>query len=480
MERVNSQAHIVHLDDGNSFLGVCATFLTIAAFFLAEVGAPPIVFGAVFFAGVCLVVCLSWPLGSLFVLLTASVMPRFTVEIGGWKARPEHFAVLLVLLALVFRQLMGANESPVFTWADRFVVAYVVWCYIASAWPSPAPGLTLRWALLNNLAVLPYFLIRLLVRNERALRWTFNAFLATGIGECAYAVACFASRHLFGTSFGVEVGQYSAGFEGTYGTQAEPNILGSYSACLAIILLVVYFSDGRKRGWVVWGFTISLAAIFVALSRGAFISFVFGSAVLFSLGLKRRSFRIRKLLPIALGLAVVTAPIALISGRNLEARFAGLFQGGAESDTETIGRLVAWGASFEDIARHPIVGNGIASFQLLADVGQLPILGDRPWVGNSIVRIVHDTGLVGLLLFLGIIVSVSRDLKSALAGQGPRKRLIAAMAAGCLVYVVAFLSTEATILAFFWVHIGLLASACSLRFERHLIGGGSIEDVKYV
>jgi len=367
-----------------------------------------------------------------------------------------------VLLALLFRWTANEKLWPPLTLADRFLIAYVVWCYVASAWTSPDPHLTLRWALLNNLAILPYFLIRVFVRDERTLRWAFKALLAVGITECAYALICSASRHLFGTSFGADVGQYSAGFEGVHGTQAEANILGSYSACLAIMLLALYFSSVRKPAWLIWATAISLAALLVSLSRAAVLSFAFASIVLIFLGLRKRALWVRQLLPIAAVLTLLALPIVLTSGKNLAARFANLSQGGVQGDTETIGRLVAWAAAVQDIWQHPLAGNGIASFQLLADVKQWPILGDQPWVGNSIVRIVHDTGLIGLFLFLGVMVSIGRDAKRMLTERHTRHRLVVALAAGCIVYAVAFLSTEATILGFFWVHIGLLASACSL------------------
>src|ERR1700758_3897129 len=41
-----------------------------------------------------------WPYGALFVLVGMSVMPRFFVEVFGWKARPEHFAVVIISVAV--------------------------------------------------------------------------------------------------------------------------------------------------------------------------------------------------------------------------------------------------------------------------------------------------------------------------------------------------------------------------------------------
>jgi O-antigen ligase len=392
------------------------------------------------------------------------VMPRVKMEVGGWNARPEHCAAVVVLIACFFRLLFRKSESPrfVLTKTDYWVAVYVLWNYVSSAWMSPDPKMTLRWALLTNLVVLPYFLIRFLVTNERTQRWAFNAFLVVGVVECVYAVVAYTSRHLLGTSFGVEIGQYAVGFEGVSGTQYEPNILGSYSACFAIMFLVLAFLPDRKLNWAVGGTMIAQAALLVSLSRAAFASFILASIVLLFLGVRRGLIQTKKVLLVGLGLALFLAPIAATGGRNLVARMANLSEGDVQNDVETMGRLVSWAVALEDVQRHPIVGNGTASFQLLAGNTHLPILGDQPWVANYIIRILHDMGLIGLLLFVGLIFSLGKQVKKTISQGAPGRDIVIALAAGCLVYAVAFMSAEGTMLSFFWVHLGLLASACAV------------------
>src|SRR5215470_4975558 len=41
-----------------------------------------------------------WPYGALVVLITASAMPVFFVQVFSWKARPEHFAAVIVSAAV--------------------------------------------------------------------------------------------------------------------------------------------------------------------------------------------------------------------------------------------------------------------------------------------------------------------------------------------------------------------------------------------
>jgi O-antigen ligase len=461
-----NQRIVDRLPNISPFLALLGACLILLGFLLSQILPPQLVFGiiGVMLAGIF--VLTAWPYGALAVLITASVMPRLSVEIGGWNARPEHLAAFLVLLMFLFQRLVHKSPRISFTLADLMVAAYLVWNYISSAWMSPDPKSTLRWALLNNLVVLPYFLIRFLVTDERTLRWVFRAFLVVGIAECAFAILVFVAKHFFTVPFGTEANQYVGGLGGVYGTQYEPNLLGSYASCLAVIFLVFYFLSSRKSRWLVFGAIVSLGALLASLSRAASIAFVLVSALLLLIGIRAGLISLGKILPIVLILSLCIAPFAVTGGRNLLSRFSLMSAEGAD-DPETMGRIVAIEAAFEDIAQHPVVGNGTASFQLLADAKQLPILGDRPWVGNSPVRILHDTGIIGLLLMAAIVALIGRNVwKVAAVSENQAKHIAYALAAGCLVYAITFLATEGTMLSFFWVHLGLLASACSFLNPR--------------
>lgn len=443
-------------------LGIC---LVSIALLLSQFAPAVLVFGILGLIVACIVVPASWPYGAFLVVCVASVLPRIKVDIGGWNARPEHYASLLVLIVFLIRWFSHRRSRMVWNTPDYWVAAYVAWNYVSSVLMSPDPKMTLRWALLNNLVVLPYFLIRFLINDEDSLHWTFKAFLGIGIFECAYAFISYTSNHLLGTSFGVEVAQYAAGFEGVYGTQYEPNILGSFSSCLALMLLVLAFLSPRRSKWVVVGTFVALTALLISLSRAAFLSFIFGSVILLFIGVRKGLVSPKKFLALSVGLVLFLAPIAASGGGNLVARFANLSGDQFQGDVEVMGRLVSWTVALQDIAQHPIVGNGTASFQLLADYREVPILGEHAWVSNSVVRILHDTGLIGLLLFMGLVLAGLKQIKKAILQPAIDKIIVIALSAGCLAYAVAFMSAEGTMLSFFWVHLGLLMSACTVVKE---------------
>jgi hypothetical protein len=134
-----------------------------------------------------------WPYGALWVLVGTSVMARFYIEIFGWKARPEHFAAGMVATGIVV--WLGLSKQRVrLNQLDYWILAFIAINFISSVVGSSAPASTLRWALQNSLAVLFYFLIRILVRDLETLGKAFKILLAVGALESAYGIFCYISH----------------------------------------------------------------------------------------------------------------------------------------------------------------------------------------------------------------------------------------------------------------------------------------------
>jgi len=441
------------------FLTLLGVLAVLSGLLVSLFVSPAYVFGPMAVVLCVISVLVRWPYGGLLGIVVASVLPHFNVVVGGWSARPEHYAVGLVLVAFLFRWVAGERPQIVLTKIDYYLVGYVGWNYVSSALVSPHRALTLRWALLNSLVVLPYFLIKVIGSEQRVLRWLFKVFLGVGVAESAYCLISFAAHHALGSSFGVGVDQYSADVGGIYGTLYEPNLLGAYAGCLAIMLLVRYFVGSGHSRWLGVGFLISFWAMLVSLSRAALLGFAGLLIIMFLFGLRRGVIRPFRLIPLATVVALFVVPVAPIAVPSLSERFQTLSLQRPEEDPDTVGRMVSYAAAIQDILRHPVLGNGTASFQLLGGLDYEAYLGSRPWVGNVLVRILHDTGLVGFValgLFLG---GIGLRAKEALKLGGEAREMVLALSAGCLIYAISFQATDGTMLAFFWVHMGTLGAA---------------------
>lgn len=403
-----------------------------------------------------------WPYGALVMLIGMSAMPRFFVEVFGWKARPEHFAVVIVSLVVCI-WLLRSNRKIRLETADYCVLAYVAINYVSSAFGSSSPSETLRWALLNNLAVLPYFIIRLLVRDAETFRKAFRVLLAVGIAESVYGILCYLSHHAFGTTAGVEIGQYLSDVAAPYGSLAEANLFGAYTGCAAVLSLALYLTGDRRLGYLISLFVTSLASV-LSFSRAALVALVMAAGWVCWQARHAREPRRSRTVTLVLAVGLILLIVVTAVGGVVQQRFSDLLDQGLMEPT-TIGRLVEAQEALQEFSDHRLIGSGTASFQLSFDWSKyLPELrGYQTWVGNITIRILHDSGVLGMAAFLGLVGSMGWKIRLGLRGsQAP---MLIALAAGALLYAVSFQATDGSLSAFPWVHLGFLASAATLIEE---------------
>jgi O-antigen ligase len=126
--------------------------------------------------------------------------------------------------------------------------------------------------------------------------------------------------------------------------------------------------------------------------------------------------------------------------------------------------LLVYEEALNDIPGHWLIGNGTASFNLTFDWNTYfpEWSGEKTWIGNTPLRVVHDTGLIGLITLLGFCVAVWWKVRKVSNGHGISDPMLLGLVAGVLLYGISFESTDGTILAYFWLHLGLLASAAIL------------------
>ena len=67
-------------------------------------------------------------------------------------------------------------------------------------------------------------------------------------------------------------------------------------------------------------------------------------------------------------------------------------------DPNTLTRIVQVTSAFDEVLKHPFLGGGTSSFQLAFDWQSLgEEWEEQGWIGNTEMRVLHDTGIVGLV-----------------------------------------------------------------------------------
>lgn len=399
------------------------------------------------------------PVFAVIALVAAGAMARLHVEIGGLKARPEHVVAGLCCLAVPFwpRQQW---PRPRWIFPDLLLVLYIATILVSSGFMSIDPSKTLRWAMQQILVILPYFLLRLFCTNRERFRKVFTILLVVGAAQAAIGVFCFFSNLFFGTEFGMEIGQYGP-IPGTYGIDYEANILAAISAAALVMMLTMYFKERRRI--FLWGAVITYAGMVVALARAAVAAVFIAIALLIIAGFKTKLLdrpAVKTL--VATFLIANTVLLPFVVPLYVE-RFSTLDVSDISAPEDTAAtRVIEAVGAVDGILAHPLLGNGTASFQLLVSSEEL---GYGPqeqgtWIGNTELRVLHDTGIVGFTLLVCFLGSLALRARKILRRE-LRPELLALLLA-CVVYAITFQATEGTLLEFFWVHVGVMGCAVSV------------------
>ena len=394
-------------------------------------------------------------------VIASAVVTRFSVDVSGLRVRPEYIAIAMFVPTL---PLWAWRRSPKPKWAraDFFVLLYIAANLLSSAVMSISPRRTLVWATQQAIVTLPFFLLRVFATDGRRFRKAFNLLLIVGTVQAGIGVLCFFSNLAFGTEFGIEPNQYGT-MPGTYGLAYEANILGALSACTFVMLLATYIYERRRI--LLLGVAISYAGLLIALARAAL-----GATVIVVTGIAIVGFREKLLDRIVLkriGATLLIATAALlpaVTSLYVE-RFSTVEVSDITADPDTLVRVVVLVRAVDGIIAHPLLGNGTASFQLLSTNEELGVGGEDQgaWIANVQMRILHDTGIVGFFLFVFFAVALGWRALRILKQQ--RRPELAALMVGCAIYAITFQATEGTLMAFFWVQLGLFATAISLNEE---------------
>jgi O-antigen ligase len=414
-----------------------------------------------------LLVLLRWPYGALIAVLVASAIPRFTVQIFSWNAKAEHLVAALAAFAILVRVVL-CQEPLRLRACDRLLLAFVGMNYVGSSINSPDPKATLRWALLFTLATASYFVLVHLLSDRERVQKAMKIFLIVGAMEAVFGILCYISFRLTGTQLGVTVFSFLEDSPGVHGSLWEPNIFGSYSAAFALMFLFYRLTGAARRGWYTLGFSITALAALLSLARASWIGFLGGFLFLLSYLRARKRVRVRKI-------AFWVAEVALVI---LGLVFAATQQYGyLRERLETLSRPTEASTfvhrqfynalALEQVRDHPFLGWGNSSFTLFWE-WDTPEGPGPAWVGNLEVRILHDTGAIGLAIFLAFLVKLLREGVKTLKQIKNQDDLrnIGALLSGWIVLLVAFQATDATTLAFPWVHLGLLAAATRIALEE--------------
>ena len=434
-----------------------------------------------------IIVAIRWRRVLLMALPFLVTLNGVPLSVGRYSVRLDQAAACLLLFALVTGRVAGTRRIRL-DGTSWLLLALLAINLASSVLNSPVQS----YSVLQCLNLAATWSIYVVVTNElddvRDVEEFLGYALWSALFACALGVAAFVlalgGLPVGGAEVSRSAAEHLTSAYGAYGTMIEPNILGSFSAGYLVLvsaMLLVHVDGGGS--WISarrlrWTAAATGTALVITFTRAAWLGAIVGVACLAASSHVKVTARFgprRIVLVLASAAALVGVLLVWPGNVGMLLRFKLTNLINPASQTAVV-RLFTYVLAWEQTLRHPLIGTGTFSFAALSAQGadfQQFENWRHLWIGNYLLLALHDTGVVGLMLWVALIWTVvaralrvlrtTRHLGREAAGQ------LLGLLAAVVSMLVAFLSTSGFSLGYSWLIIGMLAASCR-AFEAQHIG----------
>lgn len=429
---------------------------------------------ALFAVPLLALVAILWRRALLLALPLLTILNGLPLTVGGSSVRVDQLAACLLLVPLSASILSGTRRlrTDSTTWWLAAILALNV---ASSLMNSPARGYSLsQCANLASSWVIYVVLLNFLETREdletffRGSLWA--AIAASAIGIIAFCLAII-GLPVGGADVSASALTDLTSAFGARGTLLEANIFGSLTGAYLVVALALLAlaprlpSAGIPVRLLRWTATLTATGLLLSFTRSAWIGTLVGIGFATLLAMWTVGFRVRRIaLPLAIGTAVVVGFVLLPGSVGTFLRFKLFNLLNLSSQTASL-RLVMYTFALQQTLAHPVLGWGTFTFAPLfaegSDFAQFAGWKNL-WIGNYLVLALHDTGVVGLALWIGMLASI------VLRGVRATRRLRAAdplvatrtlaLTSATVTLLITFLATTGFSLGFPWLLTGLLGA----------------------
>jgi hypothetical protein len=420
---------------------------------------------------------IKWRRAFVMALPFVVILNGVAIPLGDASIRAEQLVSLLLAVPLAAPLLVGVRRlrlDPVCWWLGAILALNVV----SSVMHSPVLGYSLVQC--ANLASV--WFIYVLTINFLETRADLEAFLRSvvwaGIAGTGIAIAAFGLA-----SVGLEVGgaevsataaQRLTNAYGAYGTMVEPNILGSFAASHLVLAAGLFAAQWRHMRTLRVLAVCCAVALVLSFTRAAWLGALAGLLAVGVTAIRSsgRQIHTRRIL-LPLGIALVLGVVLLMVPGSTGTLFRYKLLNLVNPATPTgIQRLLTYAMAIEQTTKHWVLGWGTYTFApLVAEGADFQRFENwrNLWIGNYLLLALHDTGVLGLLLWIGLLWTVLSNgvlaARRATVNDPTMSGIVVALAASVATLLVPFLTTTGFSLGYPWLLIGLLGAYRRLVVE---------------
>jgi O-antigen ligase len=410
---------------------------------------------------------LNW---GIYVLLIAAMLSFIAVDVGPVTVRPDQ-VVTLILALVVFLFVISGKRSAVTTSLDWLLIAYLLLNVLSSLVHAPDLRTSLQRCLMLAITIGAYFVGTQLIRTPKIVSKVIVLLIVCGVVEAFYGIL---SVYLLTKGVNIGGAYVATGDIYATGTFLEGNIFGSFQMMIALILMSFLFSGTftPEKIWLLLALVVVLIASLMSFTRAAWLGFLMGSMSYVVFNRRKILLRVSKHLSVLLAAVL----FFLIAGYSVSAFISRGSVSLLDRYSERVNRLLdyssgtgsarveAWKHSIHFWKRNPILGNGTDSIKVVAKGSRMPIFGGDYWIPSSLILVLHDTGIIGLLCFCAIQIAFLWNVRKASkrATNPYDQALLEGFFAAFVGVQFAYFFTNAFWLIFIWVFMAIGISCARL------------------
>lgn len=364
---------------------------------------------------------LHWTSILLFLLMMATLMSGLKMQVGGLNISLAHLVTFLAIAALLGMALMGRREMKVLFTDNTSILIYL---YLginlaSSLWFSDDPEVSMKGCTAIFSYVLVYLVARSVFSMSQVKTTVVNRWLTLNYLSAVFGLGCLAFALLAGGGQNIGVSYEQLAVTGqpiTSSTPAsirslslEPNLFAVATAALFCISLSVYLQS--KSLFTLTGLIILGIAILFAYTRSVYISLVLASGSMLFLGISFERM-IRLTLSAVVMVAIAGAILYVQPDTNpVKAGLARRMNSLVDfSQGSGLGRVNTYRIGLRGFAESPFLGKGTLTAQTTSynqwrGVFE-DIAGSKGWLTGVWIQSLHDTGILGFVITMGIFASV--------------------------------------------------------------------------
>jgi O-antigen ligase len=418
-----------------------------------------------------------WGLGLVAFFLAFERVP--TLELGALTLKINHILIIMVFVIFLIKSLAGKKlvlpKDPI-----RYLILLLIATLTFSFTVSVNLERSFQVLIFMILMLIVYLAVTLIVDSKKILITILSALLVGAAFQVVLGFFQFAGDAV-GLPNSITLlkegyDKSTFGFARVQGTAIEPLYFANY-LLIPLMLLLVLLVRGQSEKIInkFLAYVISagiLLNIILAISRGAYIAL---AAAMFALAVTQAKliFRAKTVL------ATIMVSLLILTGTYLglvksEPRAIDEFVSHLKVEDRTEGesvvsRVSATESAYQMFQAHPYFGVGLGNYGPVVqdDPAEIPEGG---WfiVNNEYMEILAENGIVGLLVFLIILLTVFVRAIKAISKERDEfiKSVLIGLSLALFGILVQYLTFSTLYIFHIWFLIGFLSAVTYLSFKK--------------